>query len=229
MTARSAEDPVAISVEVSMIGWVKLKLAPGISARSRCDSSLTRSRLGLPRRPGVVRLAARSSSSLRFGPNGSVPSSLRPVCDMTSLDLGRLEDELPHARRPTSADFCERDAGREVGPDPDDPLVELGQELRRPLGRPAKRLPPTTRRGRRRRSRERRGPRRGRRARSRRPASSSEPVPAHARAGGEEIAGQRRDEGEGQDQRAQQGDSTTVSAIGVKSRRSTRSSVRSGM
>src|SRR5215813_9306752 len=30
ITARSADEPVTISVAVSMMGWVKLKLAPGI-------------------------------------------------------------------------------------------------------------------------------------------------------------------------------------------------------
>ena len=48
ITARSADDPVAISVEVSMIGCVKLSVAPGIAARSFQPRSSTRSRLILP-------------------------------------------------------------------------------------------------------------------------------------------------------------------------------------
>ena len=35
ITARSADDPVTISVAVSMIGWVKLNVAPGIAPVSR--------------------------------------------------------------------------------------------------------------------------------------------------------------------------------------------------
>ena len=48
ITARSADEPVAISVDVSMMGCVMLKDAPGMWLLSRCDSSRTRSRLVFP-------------------------------------------------------------------------------------------------------------------------------------------------------------------------------------
>jgi hypothetical protein len=41
ITARSADDPVTISVAVSIIGWVKLNVAPGIAPVSRAESSST--------------------------------------------------------------------------------------------------------------------------------------------------------------------------------------------
>ncbi len=44
ITARSADDPVTISVAVSMIGWVKLNAAPGmvvVSRRARSSTSPT--------------------------------------------------------------------------------------------------------------------------------------------------------------------------------------------
>ena len=43
MTARSADDPVAISVAVSMIGCVKLRTTSGIVSWSRRRSSSTSS------------------------------------------------------------------------------------------------------------------------------------------------------------------------------------------
>ena len=41
ITARSAEEPVAISVDVSTIGWVKLKVTPGTESFSFLDISAT--------------------------------------------------------------------------------------------------------------------------------------------------------------------------------------------
>ncbi len=127
MTARSAEDPVTISVAVSMIGWVKLNAAPGILALSRRDSSSTSAALV---RPGdQVSYGRRStSSSLRFGPNGSVPESLRPVWDATRLTSGDCRMRARIWPRDLGG-LLERDAGREIGADPDDALVELGEEL----------------------------------------------------------------------------------------------------
>jgi hypothetical protein len=131
-----------------------------------------------------------------LGPKGSVPSSFRGLRH-DQPDLGRLEDELPHARGHLRR-LLERDAGREIGADPDDPLVELGQEFRA-------------------------GPRTDDEAAAHHEGGDGdggggeadgdadrafvaggqpvvEAVAAHARAGGEQIARQRRDQGEGQDQ-----------------------------
>ena len=43
ITAKSADDPVTASMTMSIIGCVKLKVAPGMVARSFSESSLTRS------------------------------------------------------------------------------------------------------------------------------------------------------------------------------------------
>ena len=111
MTARSADDPVTISVAVSMIGWVKLNATPGMLAVSRRASSSTSSAFVRPARQ--VSYGRRStSSSLRFGPNGSVPESFRPVWEATRLTSGdsRISRRI---RRAISADFStEMPAGR---------------------------------------------------------------------------------------------------------------------
>jgi hypothetical protein len=95
MTARSADDPVAISVEVSMIGWVKLKVTAGNSAR---------------RREGVGALF------------------VAPRLGHDHPHLGRLEDQLAEPRGGLGRGI-ERDAGRQVGPDPDHPFVQGWEEL----------------------------------------------------------------------------------------------------
>ena len=87
ITARSAEEPVTDSVTVSMIGCVKLRMMPGMSRFSSFRRSLTRSALVRPGAHVEYGFNTRSSS-LRFGPNGSVPESLRPDCELTSNTSG---------------------------------------------------------------------------------------------------------------------------------------------
>ena len=87
ITARSADEPVTDSVTVSMIGWVKLRMMPGMSRFSSFRRSLTRSAFVRPCAHVEYGFNTRRSS-FRFGPNGSVPESLRPDCELTSNTSG---------------------------------------------------------------------------------------------------------------------------------------------
>src|SRR6266700_5452228 len=80
-----------------MIGWVKLKAAPGIWERRSLEYCSMRSALVLPAFHVSYGFKA-TNSSLRLGPYGSVPESFRPVCELTretSSALPRIPRTLP--------------------------------------------------------------------------------------------------------------------------------------
>ena len=94
-----------------------LKVAPGMWLLSRCDSSWTRSRLVFP--AGQVEYGVSSiNNSLRFGPKGSMPESLRPLWDITILTSGDCFGEMVKkilAEYKVNADFVRVAEARSTG------------------------------------------------------------------------------------------------------------------
>ena len=127
MTARSADEPVAISVDVSMIGCVMLKVAPGMWLLSRCDSSLDEIALGLARRPGRIRMRL-DQELVAIGAERVHARVVSAALGHHHLDFRRLPNELPDAGGGLGR-FFERDPRRQIRPNPDHAFVELRQEL----------------------------------------------------------------------------------------------------
>ena len=146
ITARSAGDPVTASVTLSMIGCVRLKFAPGISARSLRGDLVHQVRLAHALGPCVVRLQRDEElvavGAVRVGA-GIVAARLRTH----QLHLRKLLQDTGGCCCDFVRRFGQRDPRGKVCAHPDRALVELRQELaaQRP---PSTKAAPTTSRAR---------------------------------------------------------------------------------
>ena len=116
ITARSAGEPVTASVTLSMIGCVKLKNPPGICRLQALRQLLDEVGLDLAVTARCRTASARRTARCDSVRTGSVPSSLRPVCEADLAHFRRLLDEpadLARPARPTSSARCRPGSSRE--------------------------------------------------------------------------------------------------------------------
>ena len=120
LTVFSPLTPLIASSTLSAMYWLKLKVMPGNASDSSALSSSVSDALVTPLRHSLEGLSGAKSSML-LNPDGSVPSSGRPTCEMTVAISGRVrcvqgvasscgQPMRMRRMRPTYLPLCSSDA-----------------------------------------------------------------------------------------------------------------------